>query len=87
MKIKDFYSDFKWCVDHDFQVYIKPYYPHYRIAVRKGGITCQGKDFFVDEFGFEHTSIEQVGEVRYKTVEDATEKMYEVYEYLKKTRK
>ena len=32
-------SDFKWCIDNDWQVYIKPINTiHYKIAIRKGGI-------------------------------------------------
>lgn len=82
-KIKDYYSNAKWCIDNDFQVYVKPDYPHFRIAVRRGGISTHGKDFRTDECGFEHTSSEQLGTVKYKTVQQADEKIREVHEYLK----
>ena len=42
-------SDFKWCIDNDWQVYIKPINTiHYKIAIRKGGISTNGKDKFYD---------------------------------------
>lgn len=82
-KIRDYYSNAKWCIDNDFQVYVKPDYPHFRIAVRRGGISTHGKDFRVDECGFEHTSTEQLGTVKYKTADLAGDKIREVHEYLK----
>ena len=32
--------NFKWCIENDFQVYVKPinYSKNFKIAVRKGGI-------------------------------------------------
>ncbi len=43
-------SDFNWCVDNDWQVYIIPgTYKDHRIAIRKGGITAHGKDLSFEE--------------------------------------
>ena len=39
-------SDFNWCIDNDWQVYIIPgTYKDHRIGVRKGGISSHGKDY------------------------------------------
>jgi len=76
-----FYS--KWCIDNDFQVYIKPESYYYKIAIRKGGITSNGRDFYYDrETGMEYYSSEKTGSVRYKTVEMASAKLHDVYKYL-----
>lgn len=72
---------FNWCIENDYQVYIKPDGPHYRIAIRNGGITTEGKNsLYVD--GIERTSSEVLGSVRYKTGDAAAEKLTEVYKYL-----
>jgi hypothetical protein len=42
------YSDAKWCIDNDYQVYIKPDGPGARICVRHGGISSCGKDNYYD---------------------------------------
>lgn len=76
------YSDAKWCLDNDYQVYIKPIDGQYCIAIRRGGISSKGKDWH-KENGVEYTSSEVLGSMRYKTVEKATEKIPEVYKYLK----
>ena len=35
---KDCRSNFKWCIDNDFQVYVKPmnHSKNFKIAIRKG---------------------------------------------------
>lgn len=72
----------QWCIDNDLQVYIKKDSTHYRIAVRKGGITTDGKDIkYID--GVQYTSTERIGSVRYKTVADADKKINDVYKYLR----
>jgi len=74
---------FRWCIENDYQVYIKPDSYLYRIAIRKGGITSNGKDFHYDrENDFEHTSSERIGSVRYKSVDIASAKLHDVYKYL-----
>ena len=43
-------SDFNWCIDNDWQVYIIPgTYKDHRIGVRKGGISSHGKDYRRDK--------------------------------------
>ena len=41
-------SSFKWCVDNDWQVYIRLIGARYRIAIRKGGISSCGKDYYYE---------------------------------------
>jgi hypothetical protein len=76
---REFY--FRWCIDSDIQVYIKPESYYYRIAIRKGGITSNGKDFHYDGY-IDRTSSEVLGTVKYKTVADAEDKLLTVYKYL-----
>ena len=74
---------FRWCIENDFQVYIKPESYYFKIAIRKGGITSNGKDFHYDrETGMEHYSSEKTGSVRYKTVDIASAKLHDVYKYI-----
>ena len=74
---------FKWCIENDFQVYIKPESYYFKIAIRKGGISSNGKDFYYDrDTDFEYTSSEKIGSVRYKSVDIASEKLQDVYKYL-----
>jgi hypothetical protein len=76
------YSDASWCIQNDYQVYIKPIDGQFCIAIRRGGISSCGKDWHMEK-GVEYTSSEVLGSMRYKTVEKATEKIPEVYKYLK----
>jgi len=81
LKTRDWY--FKWCIDNDFQVYIKPESYYFRIAIRRGGITSNGKDTYYDEeTGMEYYSSEKLGSVKYKTCSDAEQKLITVYKYL-----
>lgn len=74
---------FRWCIENDFQVYIKPESYYYKIAIRKGGITSNGKDFHYDrDTGMEYYSNERTGSVRYKSVDMASAKLHDVYKYL-----
>jgi len=85
--MKSLYSDFKWCIENDFQVYIKPENNsgYCRIAIRKGGISTDGKPSKYDkEKGVTLYSKETVGNVVYKKQKKAMEKLPEVYAYLKK---
>lgn len=82
-----FHSDFNWCVDNDFQVYIKPMEitGHCRIAVRKGGISTEGKhSHYCKEKDITLYSKETLGSVLYKNQKTANEKIPEVYSYLRK---
>jgi hypothetical protein len=74
---------FRWCIENDFQVYIKPESYYFKIAIRKGGITSNGKDFHYDrDTGMEYYSNERTGSVRYKSVDMALAKLHDVYKYL-----
>jgi len=84
-------SNFKWCKDNDFQVYIKPdklfvesrtVSKQYRICIRRGGITTCGLDE-LEINSVIHTSKEKVGEVLYKTQAEAEAALPKVYEWLK----
>lgn len=81
------YKNFRWCIENDFQVYIKPEdnSGNCRIAIRKGGISTDGKPSKYDkEKGVTLYSKETVGEVVYKKQKHAMEKLPEVYAYLRK---
>lgn len=82
------YSDFKWCIENDFQVYIKPLdnRGNCKIAIRKGGISTDGKPSkYCREKGLTLRSKEAVGSVTYKSQKKASEQLPRVYEYLRKT--
>lgn len=78
----NFYSDAKWCTDNDYQVYIRPIDSQFCIAVRRGGISSEGKDWYYKE-DMRIDTPEVIGTLRYKTVEKAEEKIHEVYSYLR----
>ena len=46
-------DNFRWCVENDFQVYLVPMDSQgkgkYKIAVRRRGITTEGKDFIIKD--------------------------------------
>jgi hypothetical protein len=70
-------SDFRWCIDNDFQVYVKPFdmYPgcnKYVVVVRKGGISSEGLDVLYKD-GTAHKSNEIVGEKIYRNTKEASE--------------
>ena len=84
--------NFKWCIDNDFQVYIKPdkYFKEsntvskqYRICIRRGGITTCGLDE-IEINSVIYTSRESVGNILYKTQKEAEEALPKVYEELRK---
>jgi len=84
----DFHIDFQWCIDNDFQVYIQPINNsgHCKIAIRKGGISTDGKPSkYCKKKNMVLYSKETLGSVTYKTQKLATEKMPDVYKYLKDT--
>lgn len=85
MKYRNNYSDAKWCIDNDWQVYVKPDGARFKIAIRKGGISSCGKDVHYDKAtGKTYTSEENLGSVMYKTQIEAEYKLADVYEYLRK---
>ena len=82
------YSDFKWCIENDFQVYIKPITNtgQCNIAIRKGGISTEGlPSKYNEEKGLTLYSTETIGSVIYKNQKEAGKKLPEVYKYLKDT--
>lgn len=77
-------DDFRWAIQNDWQVYVKPYGGGAYIAVRKGGITACGKDYHYDrETGLEYYSKENLGKVYYKKIEMAMEVLPKVYKFLR----
>tara|TARA_R110000787_G_scaffold106598_1_gene214311 strand:- start:36136 stop:36399 length:264 start_codon:yes stop_codon:yes gene_type:complete len=81
----NFSSDLKWCIENDYQVYILPVgYNDIRIAIRKGGISSQGKDYYVDKQGIEHYSSEIIGRVVYRNQKDAMKSYPDVIKRLRK---
>ena len=81
-------SNFKWSVENDFQVYVKltEFSGHCRIAIRKGGISTEGKSsVYCKETSLTTYSTETLGSVLYKSQVKAFEKLPSVYKYLKET--
>jgi hypothetical protein len=80
--------NFKWCIENDFQVYIKltEFSGHCRVAIRKGGISTQGKSFlYCKKKDLTIYSTETLGSVLYKSQLEAFGKLPSVYKYLKET--
>jgi hypothetical protein len=78
-------SDFKWCIENDWQVYIKIINTlHCKIAIRKGGISTNGRDHWYDkEKGLTLYSKEHLGKEVYRCQKKAMNKLPEVYKYLR----
>lgn len=77
-------DDFNWCVDNDFQVYLDPLpNKRYRIAVRRKGITTEGKDYIYKN-NLKITSKVMYSEIEFKNVSLASDYMPTVYKHLKK---
>jgi hypothetical protein len=92
MKSSTLKSNFSWCVENDFQVYVRPdqYYEsgtvskQYRVCVRRGGITTCGLDYKeINNSVYE--SVEVVGDVLHKTQKDAEDALPELYEKIRKS--
>jgi hypothetical protein len=69
--------DFRWCIDNDFQVYIKPFDNYagcnkYVVVVRKGGISSEGLDMLYKD-GKYYKSNEIIGENIYRNTKEASE--------------
>ena len=81
-------DNFRWCVENDFQVYLAPMDSQgngkYKIAVRRRGITTEGKDFIVKD-GIRIDSKVTIGKKVYKNSAEATNNLNEVYEFLRRT--
>jgi hypothetical protein len=75
-------TNFKWCIENDFQVYIVPEHSFARICVRKGGITSEGKDFYYTN-GVKVNALEKRGTVLYKSQLLASKELEKVYKYLR----
>lgn len=85
---KDSHSNFKWCIENDFQVYVKPidYSGGFKVAVRKGGISTKGKDSFYCKV--KQTTIyssETLGDKLHKNQKVAMGVLPGVYKYLRET--
>jgi len=77
-------DNFRWCIENDWQVYLKPYGSGAYIAIRKGGISSLGKDYHYDRLtGIEYYSKENVGTIYYKNIQKAMDVLPKVYKYLK----
>ena len=85
-------SNFKWCIDNDFQIYVKPdkiykesntVSKQFRVCVRRGGIKTNGRDE-IEINSVLHTSKEVVGKVLYKTQQEAEAALPLVYETMRK---
>ena len=90
------FDAFKWCIQNDFQVYVKPvvnvskingisYYHKtgsYNIAVRRKGISTNGKDY-LESKGRTIRSKEVLSEVVFDSQDIAFNHINGVYEYLK----
>jgi len=83
-----YHSDFKWCIDNDFQVYVKPisHSFQFKIAIRKGGISTNGKDYiYCKDKNMNIYSHEKLGNVTYKNQKLAIEALPSAYKYLRDT--
>jgi hypothetical protein len=62
------------------------YSGYFKVAIRKGGISTNGKDiFFCKETQTNLYSVEKLGKIDYKNQEKANKKLPEVYKYLRET--
>lgn len=79
---------FNWCIENDFQVYLVPVDPNgkgkYKIAVRRRGITTEGKDYsYVN--GVKIDSKLSEGDMVFKNSIEASNYLNNVYEHLRRT--
>jgi len=77
-------EDWRWCIENDFQIYLVPRHRNrYRIAIRRGGITTEGKDFkYVD--GIKHESKEVIGNMEFKNASEASSYLPTLYKQIRK---
>lgn len=90
------FDDMRWCIDNDFQVYIKPvcdvYQSNgkdcyvmngkYQIAVRRLGIKTEGRDYMKVN-GVKVVSKEKLSELVFDTQVEAHNNLNYVYEHLR----
>jgi hypothetical protein len=90
------FDAFSWCIQNDFQVYVKPVVDitelngikeyqetgRYRIAVRRKGISTEGKDYLKSN-GKTIKSKETLSEAIFNSQHAAFDNINSVYEYLK----
>lgn len=97
-KLKDWnFKDIQWCIDNDFQVYIKPqtvchrlpngtenHHPtgKFYIAVRRGGITTEGKNY-IEKNHRKYVSKETVSNKVYNSEYEAHLELAYTYRYLR----
>lgn len=78
------FEDFKWCIENDFQVYIVVHeFDFFKIAVRRGGITSEGKDVHKDEMGRIFKSKVTLSDLTFKTQAEAENHLNYTYKYLR----
>ena len=82
------FDDLRWCIANDFQVYLVPMDSRgngkYKIAVRRRGITTDGKDY-ADVDGVRVDSKVTLGDTVYRSSLEATNNLNNVYGYLRRT--
>ena len=80
------FDDMRWCVENDFQVYLVPLTNdgkgEHKIAVRRGGITTEGKDY-KDVNGVEFRSQETLSEKTFKNSKEAHNYLNYVFKQLR----
>lgn len=76
-------DDFNWCIENDFQVYLEPMpLKRYKIAVRRLGITTEGKDYIYKD-GIKIVSKVQLSSLEFKNITEASKHMPNVYKHLR----
>jgi len=79
-------DDFRWCIENDFQVYLVPLTidgkGEYKIAVRRFGITTEGRDF-IETNGRMVNSKETLSEKTFKNIREAHDHLNYVYKHLR----
>ena len=85
------HSNFKWCIENDFQVYVEPEFQYtgsrtgsksFVVVVRRGGITTCGLDFKEINYTLYESKAVR-GSVVYKTQREAEESLPDLYKKLR----
>lgn len=85
-KILNFNSDdFRWCIENDFQVYpvVNSFTGKYHIAIRRNGISCEGKDWHTTKEGIIITSKERMGSREFRNMNEVSLHLPSVYKQLR----
>lgn len=83
------FEDFKWCIENDFQVYLvllsekNVSTGKFKIAVRRGGITTEGKEGMIVN-GRPFKSKETLSELTFDNQKDASDHINYVYRHLRR---